>query len=62
MFDKLGVEWSLTLLGCFASVLAPVPIIFYFYGARIRQISKYNPQVVQGKPAQASTPEREGEV
>ncbi|KAI9368747.1 major facilitator superfamily domain-containing protein [Aspergillus egyptiacus] len=36
MFDALGVEWALTLLGCVAACLVPVPVILYVYGARIR--------------------------
>jgi DHA1 family multidrug resistance protein-like MFS transporter len=44
MFENLGIEWALTLLGCFAALLAPVPVIFYFKGARIRQVSRYTPK------------------
>ncbi|KAL2809302.1 major facilitator superfamily domain-containing protein [Aspergillus granulosus] len=40
MFDGLGVEWGLTLLGCVAAALIPIPIILYIYGARIRAKSK----------------------
>ncbi|ORY11887.1 major facilitator superfamily domain-containing protein [Clohesyomyces aquaticus] len=45
MFDGMGIQWALTLLGCFASLLAPVPIIFYFKGAYIRKVSKYAPKL-----------------
>jgi DHA1 family multidrug resistance protein-like MFS transporter len=50
MFNNMGIEWALTLLGCFASLLAPVPIIFYFKGARIRSVSRYNPKAALKAP------------
>lgn len=30
------VFWATTLLGCFALLLAPIPVVLYVYGARIR--------------------------
>ncbi|OAX80988.1 hypothetical protein ACJ72_04676 [Emergomyces africanus] len=42
MFASLGVNWSGTLLGCVAVVLAPIPVIFYIYGAKIRARSKFS--------------------
>lgn len=44
MFKGLGVNYTGTLLGCVAAVLAPIPVIFYLYGQRIRARSKFNPQ------------------
>lgn len=43
MFDDLGIQWAMTLLGCVASLLAPVPVVFYLKGAKIRQTSIYAP-------------------
>lgn len=43
MFDALGVEWSGTLLGCVALLLAPIPALFWKYGERIRARSKFAP-------------------
>ena len=43
MFDALGVNWAGTLLGCVALVLAPIPFVFWRYGAKIRQRSKFAP-------------------
>ncbi|KAF2719971.1 benomyl/methotrexate resistance protein [Polychaeton citri CBS 116435] len=40
MYENLGVHWALTLLGCLALLMAPVPFIFYRYGATIRKYSK----------------------
>lgn len=44
MFKGMGIQWAMTLLGCVAAVLAPVPVIFYFKGAQIRKNSKYTPK------------------
>ena len=43
MFHNLGVNWAMTLLGCLTTALFPVPILFFFYGAKIRKLSKYSP-------------------
>ena len=41
MWRNLGVQRSLTMMGCVATMLAPVPYIFYKWGARIRARSRY---------------------
>ncbi|KAI0999736.1 putative efflux pump [Podosphaera aphanis] len=41
MWKKLGTNYTCTLLGCIATALIPVPIILWFYGEKIRKISKY---------------------
>lgn len=43
MYHKLGVAWATSLLGFLCAVFAPVPILFYIYGARIRQRSRFTP-------------------
>ncbi|CAI4217334.1 unnamed protein product [Parascedosporium putredinis] len=43
MFTGLGVQWAATLLGCVAAVLVPIPIVFYIYGARLRERSAFAP-------------------
>ncbi|KAK9449174.1 major facilitator superfamily domain-containing protein [Limtongia smithiae] len=45
MFNNLGVQWAGTLLGCIGVLLAPVPILFYVYGKRLRHASKYAPNL-----------------
>lgn len=40
MFANLGIQWAGTLLGCIAAVMIPIPIVFWFYGAALRQKSK----------------------
>lgn len=42
MYKNLGVHWALTLLGCLATIMTPIPYIFYLYGARIRGARKEN--------------------
>ncbi|MCJ1389038.1 hypothetical protein MMC18_001892 [Xylographa bjoerkii] len=41
MYTKLGVHWTLSLLGFLSLLLVPVPYLFYLYGPRIRKMSKY---------------------
>ncbi|CAN6674667.1 polyamine transporter 1 [Trichomonascus vanleenenianus] len=41
MFHNLGTNWAGTLIGCIGVLLAPVPVLFYFYGEPIRRFSKY---------------------
>lgn len=44
MFKGMGIQWAMTLLGCVAALLAPVPVIFYVKGAQIRKNSRYTPK------------------
>lgn len=41
MFDKLGVDWGGSLLGFISILLLPAPFLFYKYGERLRNRSKY---------------------
>lgn len=41
MFKNLGTNWAGTLLGCLAVFFAPVPIVFFLFGDRIRRWSKH---------------------
>ena len=43
MFDGIGIDWTMTLLGCVAAILVPLPILFYIYGPKLRQKSKFAP-------------------
>jgi DHA1 family multidrug resistance protein-like MFS transporter len=43
MYHTLGVNWATSLLGFITAAMFPVPILFYFYGAKIRKMSKYSP-------------------
>lgn len=39
MFERLGTEWATSLLAFFCLALAPVPFLFWRYGAKIRSWS-----------------------
>lgn len=41
LYHKLGYHWATTLLACLTLLMAPFPYIFFRYGKRIRQRSKY---------------------
>lgn len=43
MFEGMGINYALTLLGAVAALFIPMPFIFYFYGKRIRAKSKFAP-------------------
>ncbi|KAK4623566.1 Major facilitator superfamily multidrug transporter mdrA [Fulvia fulva] len=43
MFAALGMGGGASLIGGFAMVLMPIPLVFYKYGARIRVKSKFAP-------------------
>lgn len=41
MFHHLGVNWACTTLGIIAAVLAPVPVLLFKYGRKIRMWGRY---------------------
>jgi len=43
MFQALHVNWAGSMLGCVAILLVPIPVGFYYYGAKIRERSKFAP-------------------
>ncbi|KAF4973432.1 hypothetical protein FSARC_257 [Fusarium sarcochroum] len=43
MYHRLGVAWATSVLGFVSVVMVPVPIVFWYYGSRIRGISKKSP-------------------
>lgn len=45
MYHKLGVDWASSLLGFLSIAMIPIPILFYFYGAKIRAMSKFTPKL-----------------
>ncbi|KAL7918065.1 major facilitator superfamily domain-containing protein [Trichoderma austrokoningii] len=59
MFKGMGIQWAMTLLGCVAAVLAPVPAIFYFKGVQIRENSKYTPKFPSPAPVAVAKVEKE---
>ena len=43
MFNGMGINWACTLVGLVGLLLAPSPFLFYKYGAKIRERSKFAP-------------------
>jgi DHA1 family multidrug resistance protein-like MFS transporter len=43
MFEGMGIQWASTLLGCVGVALVPIPIVFWFYGHKIRARSAFAP-------------------
>ncbi|KAF5371182.1 hypothetical protein D9758_004213 [Tetrapyrgos nigripes] len=43
MYEKLGINWASTLVGFIGLLLAPIPFLFFKYGPKIRQHSKFAP-------------------
>lgn len=41
MYEGIGVHWTMTFLGIIATLLAPAPWLFWKYGSRLREKSKY---------------------
>lgn len=41
IYEALGVQYILTILGSISAVMALVPYLLYFYGPMIRKKSKY---------------------
>lgn len=41
MYNGMGVHWVQTMLGCIAALQIPLPIIFYYFGERIRKRSSF---------------------
>ena len=41
MFETLGTPWASSLLGFLCLALVPAPFLFYKYGARLRQKSRF---------------------
>jgi hypothetical protein len=37
------VNWASYLLGFIAVALIPIPVLFYFFGKKLRRMSRYNP-------------------
>ncbi len=43
MFEGIGIQWGMTLLGCVAALFIPAPFILYKKGKSIRAKSKLAP-------------------
>ncbi|USW48133.1 Putative major facilitator superfamily, MFS transporter superfamily [Septoria linicola] len=43
MYAAIGVKWGTTLLALLAVAMVPIPVLFYYFGAKIRAQSKWQP-------------------
>ena len=43
MFDGIGINYGMTLLGCVAVLFIPMPFVLYRYGKKLRGMSKFAP-------------------
>ncbi|KUJ19385.1 putative MFS multidrug transporter [Mollisia scopiformis] len=43
MYDRLGVSWATTLLALLCVAMFPIPVLFYYYGPRLRKMSSFSP-------------------
>jgi DHA1 family multidrug resistance protein-like MFS transporter len=41
MYTSLGVDWATSLLAFVCIALIPFPLVFWFYGKKIRSLSKF---------------------
>lgn len=41
IYESLGVQYTLTILGSISAAMAVVPYLLYVYGPKIREKSKY---------------------
>ncbi|KAF4969018.1 hypothetical protein FSARC_3672 [Fusarium sarcochroum] len=41
MYEVIGVQWTMSILGCIAVLLTPAPVLFWKYGPRLREKSPY---------------------
>ncbi|GAA5823747.1 hypothetical protein JCM3770_005548, partial [Rhodotorula araucariae] len=62
MFEGMGTQWALTLIAIISLVLAPIPFVFYYYGAHIRRNSTFAPGHRPAAPAAATTPSVEADA
>jgi hypothetical protein len=44
MYTNLGVDWASSVLGFISVAMIPIPFLFFFYGAKIRAMSKFSPK------------------
>ena len=62
MYANLGIHWAASLPGFLALICLPFPFIFWKYGARIRQISKFAMKSQAFLDKLAAQPEKNGET
>lgn len=41
IYSRIGVHWTMTVLGCVSVLLAPMPFLFHRYGTQLRRRSRF---------------------
>jgi hypothetical protein len=49
MYDRLGVQWAFTLLGCLSFLMASIPFLFIKFGPKMRLRSKFCQELLRKK-------------
>lgn len=52
MYETLGLNWAGTILGLVETACIMIPVVFYFYGHKIREAS---PLIKEAKKLQAAS-------
>ncbi|KAF5661102.1 major facilitator superfamily transporter [Fusarium heterosporum] len=63
MYDKLGAAWATSILGFISVALAPLPLLFYHFGPRIRAHSTFHQRAIEEEyevPATINQSAKEG--
>ena len=47
MYDRLGAAWATSILGFISVALAPLPLVFYRFGPRIRRHSTFHQKAIE---------------
>jgi len=47
MYRKLTFKWANTLFGCVALLMLPIPFVLFYYGPKIRMMSKFSRKVLE---------------
>ena len=61
MFNGLHIDWASSLLGFIAVALIPVPVYFYFQGAKLRARSTFAPTLPKMAAVGGTSDEEKGE-
>jgi len=62
LYSNLGTHWTCTLLGCIATLLMPVLFVFYKWGPKIRQFSRFARKKELANEAENSSEEEDEPV
>ncbi|KAF5362090.1 hypothetical protein D9756_002703 [Leucocoprinus leucothites] len=49
MYRNLTYKWANTLFGCIALLMLPIPFVLFYYGPKIRMMSKFSRKAMEGQ-------------